>query len=92
MRGQSGHDTCPHVKSTPSVLGLNSWMTSQLNEALIPKLYVGHSCVWLFFDILFMDVCTTRQWQTSGRLVQELNACIVDLMYRWALTIMKEIV
>ena len=26
----------------------------------------------LLFDMLSMGVCTTRQWQTSGRLVQEL--------------------
>ena len=31
----------------------------------------------LFLDILFMDVCTTRHWQMSGRLVQELNVCTV---------------
>ena len=27
-----------------------------------------------------MDVCTPRQWQTSGRLVQELNVCSVCLI------------
>ena len=27
--------------------------------------------------MLSMGVCTTRQWQTSGRLVQELNVCTV---------------
>ena len=31
----------------------------------------------LFLDMLFMGVCTTRHWQTSGRLVQELNICTV---------------
>ena len=31
----------------------------------------------LFFDMLSMDVCTTRHWHTSGRLVQELNVCSV---------------
>ena len=31
----------------------------------------------LFLDMLSMDVCTTRQWQTSGRLVQKLDACTV---------------
>ena len=34
----------------------------------------------LCFDMLSMDVCITRQWQTSGRLVQELNVCTVALM------------
>ena len=28
----------------------------------------------LYFDMLSMGVCT-RFWQTSGRLVQELNVC-----------------
>ena len=33
----------------------------------------------LFFQILVlsMGVCTTRHWQTSGRLLQELNVCTV---------------
>ena len=29
----------------------------------------------LFFDVLSMGVCKTRHWQTSGRLVQNLDAC-----------------
>ena len=33
--------------------------------------------ICLFFDMLSMGVCTTRHWQTSGRLVQELNVCTV---------------
>ena len=38
----------------------------------------------LFFYIIHMDVCTTRHWQTSRRLVQELNFCtvhIIDLVH-----------
>ena len=31
----------------------------------------------LFFDMLSMCVRTTRRWQTSGRLVQEVNVCTV---------------
>ena len=31
----------------------------------------------LFFAMFAMGVCTTRHWQTSGRLVQELNVCTV---------------
>ena len=47
-------------------------MTSQLNVALIRKL------AWLiFFDMLSMGICTARQWQTSDRLVQEVNVCTV---------------
>ena len=29
------------------------------------------------FDMIFISVCTTRDWQTSGRLVQNLNVCTV---------------
>ena len=32
-----------------------------------------------FFDMSSVSVCKTRHWHTSGRLVQELNACIVDV-------------
>ena len=33
----------------------------------------SHWCAWLIFDMFSVRVCTTRHWQTSGRLVQELN-------------------
>ena len=33
------------------------------------------------FDMLPMGVCTTRHRQMSGRLVQELNVCIVTTVY-----------
>ena len=46
-------------------------------------LYVGH---WyapgLFFDMISMNVCTIRHWQTSGRLVQKLNVCTVSMAIR----------
>ena len=32
----------------------------------------------LFFDVLSTGVCTTKHWQTSGRLVQELNVGTVQ--------------
>ena len=35
----------------------------------------------LFFDILSMGFYTTRHWQTSGRLVQELDVCTVVLQH-----------
>ena len=59
----------------PSCLGMDAWMTSQLKVAFIRKL--RGSLMWLdyFFDTLSLGVCITRHWQTSGRLVQELNAC-----------------
>ena len=33
----------------------------------------------LFFDMSSTGVCTARHWQTSGRLVQELNVCNVKV-------------
>ena len=33
----------------------------------------------LFFDMLTMGVCTAGHWQTSGRLVQEINVCTLAL-------------
>ena len=38
MRGQLGHNTRPHAQLPPSFLGMDAWMTSQLNLALIRKL------------------------------------------------------
>ena len=35
----------------------------------------------LCFDLLCVDVFTTRHWQMSGRLVQESNICTVQLRY-----------
>ena len=38
----------------------------------------GHWCMDdLKTNILAMGVCTTRQWQTASRLVQEFNVCTV---------------
>ena len=34
----------------------------------------------LFIDMPSMVVCTTRHWETSGRLVQEINVCTVVAM------------
>ena len=49
----------------------------QLNVALVRKLRGSLKCLAYFLDMSFMVVCTTRHWQTSGRLVQELNVCTV---------------
>ena len=56
---------------------MHTWMTSQLNVALIRNLLgslMGLACI----DMLSSGVFTTRHWQTSGRLVQKLNACTAD--------------
>ena len=31
------------------------------------------------FDMLSMGVCSKRQWESPGRLVQELNVCTVPV-------------
>ena len=76
MRGQPGHSTRPHARLPPSFLGMDAWMTSQLDVALIRTLRESLMCLAYFFDVLSMDVCTTRHWQASGRLVQGLNVCL----------------
>ena len=54
---------------------MNAWMTSQLNVALIRRLRGSLMCLAYFSNMLFRGVCTSWNWQTSGRLVQELNVC-----------------
>ena len=51
----------------------------QLKVALICKLHGLLMCLACSFDILSMDVCTTRHCQMSVRLVQELNVCSVGV-------------
>ena len=58
-------------------LGVVALTTPQLNVAFICKLRVSLMCFAYYFDMLSMGVCTTSHWQTSGRLVQELNVCTV---------------
>ena len=35
-----------------------------------------------FIDMLSICMCTTRHWQTSGRLVQEVNVCTIHSLWR----------
>ena len=77
MRGQSGHNTRPDDRLPPIFLGVDAWMTSQLNVDLARKLCVSLMCLACILDVLGMGVFTTRQWKKSGRLVQELNVCTV---------------
>ena len=51
---------------------------------LTTKVALIHKATWVIdvlglicFDMLPLVVCTTRYWQTLGRLVQELNVCTV---------------
>ena len=44
MRGQPVHTTRPHARLPTSSLGMDAWMTSQLNVALFCKLGVSFTC------------------------------------------------
>ena len=76
MSRQPGHTTRPHARLPPSFPGMVAWMTPQTNVSLVCKPRGPLMCL-AFFDMLPMGVCTTRQLQTSGRLVHESNICTV---------------
>ena len=78
MPGKPGHHTRPHALLPPSSLGMDAWTTIQMKVALIHKLRWPLLCL-AYFDMLSMCACTTRHWQTSGRLVQESNVCTVAI-------------
>ena len=46
----------------------------------INKLRGSLMCFVYLIDMSSNGICTTRHWQTSGRLVQELKACTVMLL------------
>ena len=60
MRGQPGHNSRPHIQLLLCYLGMDAWMTSQLNVALIRNARGPLVSLTQFFDMLSMDVCTTR--------------------------------
>ena len=95
MCGQTGHNIQPQTQWPPRVLGMDAWMTSQLNVALIRKLSGPLMCLDYFFD-MSLSVFTTRYWQTFGQPVQELNGCTVpesghpELPVRWSETLRRQ--
>ena len=80
MHGQSEHNIQTHARLPPSFLDMDACITSQLKVALIRKLRGPLMCLANVLDMLTMGVCTTRHWQSSSRLVQELNVCTVALL------------
>ena len=70
------HDRMPDCNPVSGVLmhGIpQNWMKLWIAS------YVCHWCPWLIFLTYNpWAFCTTRHWQTSGRLVQELNGCTVE--------------
>ena len=66
---------------------MHEWPTTERN--FIRKLRGSLMCFSYFIEMLSIGVCTTRQWQTSDRLVQELNVCTVNAQptqYLWLQT------
>ena len=56
MRGQPGHNAQPHARLKPSFQGIDAWITSELNEALVCKLRVSLMSLSDIFDIPSMGV------------------------------------
>ena len=83
MRGQPGHDIQPYARLPPSSLCMDARMTSQLKVAFIHKLVIDMHMVCISFDMLPTCICTTGHWQTSSRLVQELNVCTVASIHMY---------
>ena len=74
MRGQPGHYTRPYDRLSPSFLGIDDLAAKRSFDSHATRVT---DVLGLYFDMLSMDVCTTKHLQTSGRLVQELNVCTV---------------
>ena len=82
MRVHAGHATRPQARLPSSIPGMYAWMASQLNVALIRKLRGALICLGYYFDMVAMGVCATGHWQTFGRLMQELNVCTVEEVFK----------
>ena len=90
---KSFHLTHERFQCRHLIHALNAWAAQTLYNTARPIVtqFPGHGCIdnlkrrgWLmsldyFFDILSMGVCTTRHWQTSGRLVQKTKVSTVDV-------------
>ena len=74
MQGQSGHKTQWNTQLPSSYLGIDDLSTECSFDSQDTWVI---DVLALFLDISSMGVCTTRHWQTSGRLVHELNVCTV---------------
>ena len=80
MCGQPGHNTRPHTPLPPSLFPGHGCTDDLTNgRSFDSQASRDTDVLGLFFDLLPMGLCTTRHWQSSGRLVQELNICTVDV-------------
>ena len=75
----AGQNTRPHAGLPPNF----PWYGRIYDVTPDPSFDLQATCTCfidvfgLLLDMLFMGVCTTSHWQTSGRMVQELNICTV---------------
>ena len=89
MLGQPGLNARPHARLAPIFLGKDARMTSQLNVVFHRKLRGSLVCLSYFWHVIH-GCLKNRHWQTSGRLVQELNVCTV-CMYVCLLTVTSQL-
>ena len=68
------HDRTPHTTQFPRHGCMDDLTTERSFDSLVTLVIDVRS---LFYDVLSMDLGTTRHRQTSGRLVQKLNVCTV---------------
>ena len=73
---QTVHNTRPPARLPPFSKGMDDLTTGRSFDSQATCTQVI-DMIGSFFEMLSMGVCTTRHWQTSSRLVQELNVCTV---------------
>ena len=71
------HNTRLHALVPPRFLGMDD-LTIEHSIDLQATWIIG--VLGICFDLLFLSVCTTKLWQTSGRMVQELNVCTAGVI------------
>ena len=76
MRGNPVHNTRPHIR-LPLFPGHECIADLKTERSFSSQTTWVIYVFGLFFDMLPMGVCSTRHWQTSDRLVQELFICTV---------------
>ena len=79
MLAQPGCNAQSYSQLSPSYLGMDDLTTVSSNDSLAKWVIAAHS---LLFVMLCVAFCTTRQRQTNGRLVQELNVPTVEVRYK----------
>ena len=71
------HDRTPRLPRNS--LGMDAWMTHKTEGIFDSQTTWVTDVLGIFFAMLSMRVSATKNWQTSGCLVQELNVCTVPI-------------